>query len=94
MNKLHNKTINDNIFVPKEGQRDLLCSNKKSLRCPSLGIKNPNDVLEDVALDYFAGILVEAFINKKEYEYNQLHKSKTSSDICPSIHKRTSGRGK
>jgi hypothetical protein len=36
LKKLHNKSIHDQIFVPKEGQRGLLCSNKKSCRCPSL----------------------------------------------------------
>jgi len=86
MRKLHNKSISENIFVPEEGQRDLLCSNKKSLRCPSFGIINSNNVSEDVALDYFASILVEAFLDKKEYERNQLHKSQTGSIICPSVH--------
>lgn len=37
MTGLHNKSGHDN-FVPKEGQRGLLCSNKKSIRCPSLGV--------------------------------------------------------
>ncbi|OJW84169.1 MAG: hypothetical protein BGO69_11905 [Bacteroidetes bacterium 46-16] len=37
MDGQHNKSINDDDFiVPEEGQRDLLCCNKKSLRCPSL----------------------------------------------------------
>ncbi len=90
MSKLHSK-LNSEPFVPKEGQRDFECSNKKSLRCPSFGIKNSNNVSEDVALDYFASILVEAFLDKKEYERNQLHKSETGSDICPSIHEGTSG---
>ena len=69
----HNKTENDKNLKPKEGQRDLMCCNKKSLRCPSFGI-NPNNVPEDVALDYFASILVEAFLDKKEYERNKLRK--------------------
>ncbi len=84
MNELHAQPDNDDIFVPKEGQRGFACSNKKSFRCPSFGI-NPNQVPEDVALDYFASILVEAFLDKKEHEHNQLHKPKKSSDICPSI---------
>lgn len=93
MNKQHDKLINDNNsnFEPKEGQRDLLCCNKKSLRCPSFGINN-NIVSENITLDYFASILVEAFLDQKEYERNQLHKSKTGSDICPSIYKGTGGR--
>ncbi|MCW3127836.1 MAG: hypothetical protein JWO03_3494 [Bacteroidetes bacterium] len=36
MNELHNELISGEIFVPKEGQQGLLCSNKKSLSCPSL----------------------------------------------------------
>lgn len=90
MSKLHVQPNNDHNFVPEEGQRGFTCSNKKSLRCPSLGIINYNHVSEDVALDYFASILVEAFLDKKQYEYNELHTSKTSSDICPSINKGTS----
>jgi hypothetical protein len=90
MSKLHKRLIGENNFEPREGQRDLLCSNRKSLRCPSFGIKNPNNVSEDVALDYFASILVEAFLDKKEYERNQLHKSETGSSICPSINEGTS----
>ena len=89
MNELHAEFNNDD-FVPKDGQRDFACSNKRSFRCPSFGIKNNNYVSEDVALDYFAGILVEAFLDKKEYERNKLQ-SQTGSDICPSIHEGTSG---
>jgi len=36
MDELHERLISDDNFVPREGQRDLLCSNRKSLRCPSL----------------------------------------------------------
>lgn len=71
MNTLHNKLIIDKIFVPKEGQRDLLCSNKESIRCPFLGINNNS---EDVALDYLAKVLVEAFLDKQEYERNKSSK--------------------
>lgn len=39
MTKLHIGSISDNIFVPEEGQRDLMCSNKESLRCPSLCLR-------------------------------------------------------
>ena len=38
MNKLH-KELNNDVFVPKEGQRDFLCNNKSSFRCPSLSYK-------------------------------------------------------
>ncbi|MBA3733380.1 hypothetical protein H0W91_03320 [Patescibacteria group bacterium] len=86
MSKLHNKPIDDNIFVPKEGERGLLCSNKKSFRSPSFGIET--DLLltnENVALDYLASILVEAFLDKKEYEHNQSNKSKEGGNLLPSI---------
>lgn len=63
-----------NNIVSKEGQRGFLCSNNKSdKRCPSLGFINPNQVSEDVALDYLASILVEAFLDKKENERKYLH---------------------
>ena len=68
MKKLHVNSISDTYFIPEEGQRNLMCSNKKSLRCPSLSIINPNQVPEDVALDYYASILVEAYLDYKEYE--------------------------
>lgn len=35
----HNKEQADNIFVPKEGQPDLLCCSKKSAGCPSLSFE-------------------------------------------------------
>jgi hypothetical protein len=39
MNSQHRKLKSDNNnFVPEEGQRDFLCCNKESLRCPSLGV--------------------------------------------------------
>jgi hypothetical protein len=65
MNELHANSISDNILVPEEGQRDLACSNKKSLRCPSLGVGIINNSSEDVMLDYLASILVGAFLDKK-----------------------------
>lgn len=36
MNKLHKSQYDAPEFEPNEGQRGLLCSNKASLRCPSL----------------------------------------------------------
>lgn len=68
---LHIKSVYDNNFVPKKGQRDLMCSNKESYRCPFLGINNNS---EDVALDYLAKVLVEAFLDKQEYERNKSSK--------------------
>jgi len=32
--------------MPKEGQRDLLCSNMESIRCPSFGIKTKEERVE------------------------------------------------
>lgn len=84
MSKLHNKPINDDNFVPKEGQRGLLCSNKKSFRCPSFGIKN-DYTNEDVAIDYLGSILVEAFLIKKTYEHNKKCEHKKGRDILQSI---------
>lgn len=36
MNELHKGQYDASEFEPNEGQRGLLCSNKASLRCPSL----------------------------------------------------------
>jgi hypothetical protein len=88
LRKLHVSSESDLDFVPEEGQRDLACSNKKSLRCPSFGM-NSNEMAEDAALDYFSSILVEAFLDQ-EYERNNLHKPKESGDICPGIDQRAS----
>lgn len=89
MNKLDNSSVANNIFIPKEGQRELLSSNRVRYRCPSFGVSGPN-VSEDVALDYLASILVEAFLNKKEYERNQFKSKEKGSALLPSINKRTS----
>jgi hypothetical protein len=90
MGELHKSRISGENIEPREGQRELLCSNKFSNRCPSFGI-NPNQVSEDIALDYLASILVEAFLNKKKNEFTKSRKTKTSSNICPGIHQGTSG---
>lgn len=80
MKTLHDKQNNDTFFVPEEGQRGLLCSNKKSFRCPSFGI-NSNNLDEDMALDYLAGILTKAFLERKKYERNISNNSKESGNI-------------
>ncbi len=67
---LRKSLIGENNFIPKEGQRELLRSSKNSLRCPSFGIIN--NLSENASLDYLASILVEAFLDKKEYERNKL----------------------
>lgn len=65
MNTLHNRSIDSGNLVPREGQRDLLCSNNKEpLRCPSFGINN-EQISEDDALDYLAEVLVDAFLDSK-----------------------------
>jgi hypothetical protein len=47
--KLHNKAYNDdNKIVTSDGQRGLLCSNKKSLRCPSLACERSVFSQEDI----------------------------------------------
>ena len=53
MSKLHNKLIIDHVIVPKEGQRDLLCSNNESIRCPSLDYKciTPSEDMVNKAFD-------------------------------------------
>lgn len=68
MSKLHKDKYDINNIIPKEGQRGSLCSNNVSYRCPSFGINNNT---EDVALDYLAKVLVEAFLDKQEYERNK-----------------------
>lgn len=71
MKKLHKEHLNTDHFEPKEGQRRSLCSNNTGMRCPSLGnYPNPNEMSEDVALDYIARILVDIFISKKRHEWN------------------------
>lgn len=42
MNPRHKKVISDKKIEPEEGQRDLLCRNKESLRCPSSGVEDSN----------------------------------------------------
>lgn len=42
MSKLHINSIIDKNFEPEEGQRDLMCSNKESIRCSSFGNNNLN----------------------------------------------------
>ena len=41
--------INDNVFVPEEGQRGLLCCNKKSFRCPSLCYEQSSSSSENIS---------------------------------------------
>lgn len=84
MKELDKSQIVDNIFIPKEGQRELLSSNRVHNRCPSLVAKS-SDASEDILLDYLANILVEAFLDKKEYERKLSNKSKESSNLLSSV---------
>jgi hypothetical protein len=65
MNKLHNITKQD-ILVPKEGQRGLLCSNKESFRCPSLCSKERDKKLQEIRpiLKSLISNIIEIEINK------------------------------
>ena len=84
MDELHVKSISEKNFEPKKGQRDLMCSNKESPRCPFLGSLSE----EDQALECLSDILVESFIKKKKDEYNKL-KQKEGGDLLSSLNKRT-----
>ncbi len=74
MNKLRESLISESHIEPNEGQRELLRSSKNSHRCPSLGSIINNRDSEDVALDYLAKVLVEAFLDKEEYERSNTNK--------------------
>jgi hypothetical protein len=63
MNELHTELISDNNFEPKEGQRDLVCSNIESLRCPSFGNQEINEeIFTEEELENISGL---CFIFKK-----------------------------
>lgn len=57
MNELHRSQYDVRGFEPNEGQRGLLCSNKASLRCPSLSLSPilSGDTLD--ALEELGGVL-------------------------------------
>jgi hypothetical protein len=66
MNKLHKSLEYDAKKVaPKEGQRGLLCSNRMSSRCPSLGF---DPTPKDKALAYLADVLVNAYLEQRKHE--------------------------
>jgi len=86
----HKKSVNDNNFVPEEGQRDFLCCNKKSFRCPSLdSYPNTSEMPKEVALDYLAAILVKIFISLENDEYTSRN-NKEGGALLPSLDKGTS----
>jgi hypothetical protein len=65
MTMLHDKSICDDNLVPKEGQPDLLCSNKKSQGCPSLSY---TDVTNEQVKKYIALYLTKYGIAMNEHE--------------------------
>jgi hypothetical protein len=70
MKTLHVKPNNDKIFVPKEGQRGFACSNKKSLRCPSLSTSSflSEETLD--AIEELGGILKHIHIRMVKEGYD------------------------
>src|SRR6185295_7449342 len=91
MKKQHRRSVSENNFVSGEGQRDLLCCNKKSLRCPSLDFNSNSPLVsEDMAIDYLAGLIVDAYLYEKYHARNNTKEN--SSDILPGLNKGTSRR--
>ena len=80
MEELHRKLNNDDIFVPEEGQRDFLCSNKESLRCPSLGY----DYIEsETNLNRAFDILFEEVFKNIQTNHES---NETNSNILPCLY--------
>lgn len=76
MKRLDIKPNNDQKIELIEGQRGLMSSNRKSERCPPVGFIDPNEVSEEVALDYLARILVAVFLHKMRNEKQPRSKKK------------------
>lgn len=57
MNELHKGQYGVTELEPNEGQRGLLCSNKASLRCPSLSSSSPLSKETLSALEELGGVL-------------------------------------
>ncbi|MCW3073492.1 MAG: hypothetical protein JWP69_561 [Flaviaesturariibacter sp.] len=65
MRPLHKTNIDDEkSLVPKEGEREVLCSNKACPRSPSLGL-DQNNIPKEVLIDQFAKIIVDYYFWKK-----------------------------
>jgi hypothetical protein len=78
MNELHNNPISVNTFVPKEGQHGLLCSNNKSLRCPSLSLDFiPSHEAVEKVYDYLFELIRN---NRATYDSNT-----NNSNLCSSF---------
>lgn len=62
------ENTNENIEFEEE-QRKLLPCSKVGNRCSSLGLNSNNPLLSDeVLLDYYAGLMVRAYLNKIKNE--------------------------
>ncbi len=81
MNKLHRNLNNDAIFVPKEGQRGFLCSNKESLRCPSLCLRESLNKETIESLEELGGILKNIHKRMVSEGYQLI-----DGTICKSLH--------
>jgi hypothetical protein len=86
MTMRHKRNINTKGLESEEEQRNLLCRNKGIDRCSSLNFIKPNSdfITEEAAIEYLADILVDIFLAQ------DLYGEQTSSDLLPSINKRTS----
>ena len=84
MAKLHDKSIIENIIVPKEGQQDLSCSNNKSNCCPSLGVRTKKERVELVKP--ILKNLITFIIEKEIKDYlDNLYAKTTGEIIRPDI---------
>ena len=87
MKEQGNSAENISVYVePKEGEHQLLPCSAADVCSPSLGF-NPNSPLmsREIALDYLAGVLVEAYFDHKERERNAGRHPEESGNILPSI---------
>jgi hypothetical protein len=84
MSKLHIKLIDQENFVPKEGQCDgLMCSNKKSItHCPSLCYET---VESNEKLNKAFDILFEEVFRSNGLKNNYESNHKISSVVCESL---------
>ncbi len=93
MSELHKGSKNTGPNVEaKDGERGPLCSNKASVRSPSLDFINPNDpdISDAIVRDYLASILIDAYLDHKANERNKAKRSlaKASSDLLPGFDER------
>lgn len=69
MSELHKSSYEAQEFEPNEGQRGLLCSNKASLRCPSLS-SSSKDLSSDTiqAIEKLSMVLKPIYMRMKNNE--------------------------